>query len=73
MPRGEGSGPSWGSGPGIGRGAGMGGAWRERIGGERAGAGPERECICPQCGTVVSHAAGVPCPIKPVQNVEQKW
>lgn len=64
MPRGDGTGPPWGSGPRTGRGAGMGGSRRGRMGGSRAGAGPGGECVCPQCGNVVGHEAGIPCSYK---------
>ena len=60
MPRGDGTGPPWGSGPGTGIGSGRGrGAGRMR--GTQPGAGPDGECVCPSCGTRVSHRAGVPC------------
>jgi hypothetical protein len=61
MPRGDGTGPPWGGAQGTGRGAGMGGTRRGRMGGSRAGAGPAGECVCPKCGTVASHEAGIPC------------
>lgn len=61
MPRGDGKGPPGGGGPGMGRGAGMGGARRGRMGGSRSGAGPAGECVCPECGTLVPHEAGIPC------------
>ena len=49
MPWGDGTGPS-GQGPGIGRGRGVGRqAGRGRMGGNRAGAGPGGDCICPAC------------------------
>ena len=62
MPRGDGTGPG-GQGPGTGRGTGMGrgGSGRGRMDGNRPGAGPEGDCICPQCGTKTSHKQGVPC------------
>ena len=50
MPGGDGTGP---------RGKGFGG--RGRMGGNRAGAGPGGQCVCPQCGTKVSHQVGTPC------------
>jgi hypothetical protein len=58
MPRGDGMGPPWGSGPGTGRG---GGGGRGRMKGNRPGAGPSGECVCPACGTKVAHQRGVPC------------
>lgn len=45
-----------GSGSGMGRGGGKG-----RLGGNRLGAGPGGECVCPGCGEKVPHQAGVPC------------
>jgi hypothetical protein len=61
MPRGDGTGP-FGRGPGSGRGRGMGkGAGMGRMGGNRAGAGPAGNCICPTCGTKMPHQAGTPC------------
>ena len=66
MPRGDGTGPSWGSGPGTGRGTGRGRRGAGRMGGTSPGAGPAGlgpggECVCPACGTNVPHQAGVPC------------
>ena len=59
MPRGDGTGP-FGQGSGTGRGMGKGGG-RGRMGGNRQGAGPGGNCICPSCGTKVIHQAGTPC------------
>lgn len=59
MPRGDGTGPL-GQGPGSGGGFGRGGG-RGRMGGNRAGAGPGGNCVCPSCGTKVTHLAGTPC------------
>jgi len=59
MPRGDGTGP-YGQGPGTGRGLGR-GAGRDRMGGNRPGAGPNGNCVCPSCGTKIAHQAGVPC------------
>ncbi len=56
MPGGNGTGP-FGKGPGRG----IGGGGRGRMGGNRPGAGPAGICICPGCGTKVSHQVGVPC------------
>ena len=55
MPGKDGTGPL-GQGPGAGRGRGMG---RGAV--NRQGAGPGGNCICPACGTKVSHQAGAPC------------
>jgi len=49
MPRGDGTGPM-GQGPRMGRGA-----------GNRQGAGPGGNCVCPACGEKVVHQAGTPC------------
>ncbi|MEE8620021.1 MAG: DUF5320 family protein [Dehalococcoidia bacterium] len=59
MPRGDGTGP-YGQGPGTGRGLGRGGG-RGRMGGNRPGAGPSGDCVCPSCGARIPHQAGVPC------------
>ena len=59
MPYGDGTGPL-GQGPGTGRGMGQGGG-RGRMDGNRPGAGPGGECICPKCGAKASHRQGVPC------------
>ena len=59
MPRGDGTGPS-GGGPGTGRGMGRGGG-RGRMGGNRSGAGPAGDCVCPKCEKKVAHQAGAPC------------
>jgi len=32
-----------------------------RMKGARAGAGPEGNCVCPGCGTLIPHQRGVPC------------
>jgi hypothetical protein len=60
MPRGDGTGPA-GQGPGTGKGMGQGGGGRGRMGGNRPGAGPGGNCVCPGCGTKVSHSRGTPC------------
>ena len=61
MPGGDGTGPS-GQGPGTGRGrGGGGGGGRGRMGGNRPGAGPSGNCVCPNCGKIVSHQQGTPC------------
>jgi hypothetical protein len=59
MPGGDGTGP-YGQGPGTGRGLRRGGG-RGRMSGNRPGAGPTGNCICPGCGTKAAHQAGVPC------------
>lgn len=61
MPRGDGTGPfgqgtMTGRGKGAGKGTGMG-----SMGGNRAGAGPGGNCVCPNCGEKVAHKPGVPC------------
>ena len=55
MPFGDGRGPI-----GGGRGSG-GGRGRGRMGGNRPGAGPGGNCVCPSCGVRVPHQVGVPC------------
>jgi len=61
MPGGDGTGPL-GQGPGTGRGMGMGrGRGRGRMGGNRPGAGPGGNCICPSCGAKMPHQAATPC------------
>ena len=59
MPFGDGTGPT-GQGPGTGRGRGR-GSGRGRMGGNRPGAGPGGNCVCPSCGAEVAHQQGVPC------------
>jgi len=53
MPRGDGTGPPAGGGGGAGRGG--------RMGGNRPGAGPSGECVCPSCGARSTHKVGSPC------------
>ncbi len=62
MPRGDGTGPS-GQGPGTGKGMGGKGQGQGygRIGGNRPGAGLGGNCVCPACGSKVSHQQGMPC------------
>lgn len=50
MPRGNGVGPPTGRGQRAGR-----------MGGNRPGAGPSGNCVCPSCGEKVSHQRGTPC------------
>jgi len=59
MPSGNGTG-LFRQGPGTGRGMGQ-GRGRGRMGGNRPGAGPVGNCLCPSCGAKVPHQAGVPC------------
>lgn len=59
MPFRDGTGPA-GQGPGTGRGMGS-GAGRGRLNGNKPGAGPSGNCVCPGCGFQISHAAGQPC------------
>lgn len=61
MPRGDGTGPPGGSGPGTGRGRGRGGGGSGRMSGNRPGAGPSGNCVCPTCGASLPHQAGMPC------------
>jgi len=59
MPRGDGTGP-FGRGLGTGRGMGRGlGRGMGRMGETRPGVGPSGNCLCPSCGTRISHQAGV--------------
>jgi hypothetical protein len=51
MPRGNGTGPG-GQGPGTGRGTGGGGGLGQRGG---FSAGPGGSCVCPSCGTRITH------------------
>lgn len=32
-----------------------------RNAGNKAGAGPDGECVCPKCGYIATHEIGVPC------------
>lgn len=61
MPRGNGMGPPWGGGPGTGRGSRRGSKGVGRMRGNRAGAGPGGDCICPSCGARMPHQIGTPC------------
>ncbi|MBM3120095.1 MAG: hypothetical protein FJ006_11240 [Chloroflexi bacterium] len=56
MPRGDRTGPPTGSD------SGRGGRF-DRLGGSgnRPGAGPGGECVCPNCGAKLPHQAGIPC------------
>ena len=62
MPRGDGTGPR-GQGPRTGRG--MRGRGQGQRGGRGQGggfsAGPDGNCICPNCGTRAAHQIGIPC------------
>jgi len=60
MPRGDGTGPA-GAGAGTGMGRGRGGQGQGRMGGNKAGAGPSGDCVCPKCGERVPHRVGTPC------------
>jgi hypothetical protein len=60
MPRGDITGPPQGGrggGTGAGRGLGRGG----KMEGNRAGAGPGGDCVCPSCGAKVAHKVATPC------------
>ena len=67
MPRGDRTGPTSGGGAGrggglgSGRGIGRGGQGSGRMVGNRAGAGPSGECVCPNCGARLPHQVGTPC------------
>jgi hypothetical protein len=50
MPKGDGMGPPKGA-------SGRGG----RMGGNRPGAGPGGDCVCPACGARAPHTRGTPC------------
>lgn len=58
MPGGNGTGPR-GQGPGTGRK--MGGKGFGYGGRGNLGRGPGGNCVCPSCGTKVSHRPGTPC------------
>jgi len=58
MPGRDGMGPV-GPGRNLGRGSGRG-----RMGGDKAGAGPNGECVCTKCGTRAPHDAGMPCNVQ---------
>jgi PHP family Zn ribbon phosphoesterase len=38
-----------------------GGQGRGRMGGTQPGAGPDGECVCPQCGHRMAHQVAQPC------------
>jgi len=61
MPRGDGTGPPWESGSGTGRGIGRESSGGGRMSGNRPGAGPGGNYVCPNCGAKVSHQVGTPC------------
>jgi hypothetical protein len=62
MPRGDGTGPRD---PGSGTGRGMrprsGGRGQSSGRGGGYGAGPDGDCICPNCGERITHQLGAPC------------
>lgn len=61
MPNRDGSGPA-GQGPGQGTGRyGGAGKGRRRMNCNNQGASSEGECICPSCGTRISHQTGISC------------
>ena len=60
MSRGDGTGPSD-QGPGTGRGLRRGRVDGGRGKGPGFAAGPGGSCICPSCGTKISHQIGIPC------------
>jgi DNA-directed RNA polymerase subunit RPC12/RpoP len=55
--RGQGKAPGGGAGRGLGRG----GGGQGQGGGNKPGAGPEGNCVCPKCGHRVPHRAGQRC------------
>lgn len=60
MPREDRTGPR-GQGPRTGRGMGRGQTDGGRGQGRGFAAGPGGTCICPSCGTKISHQIGIPC------------
>jgi len=60
MPGRDGTGPI-GGGQGSRSGIGRGGTGQGRMSGNRPGAGPSGNCVCPDCGTTLQHQAGTPC------------
>ncbi|MBN1938457.1 MAG: hypothetical protein JW843_02655 [Candidatus Aminicenantes bacterium] len=58
--RGQGRGAGRGMGQGMGQGQGRGGGGMGRGGGPLA-AGPDGECVCPQCGHLEPHVRGLRC------------
>lgn len=60
MPFGDGTGPR-GLGPRTGRRGGAGMGRGSGMGRGRSGAGPDGNCVCSKCGTIVPHQIGAPC------------
>ncbi len=61
MPGRDRTGPPGGGGTGQVRDIVRGNVGQRRMRGNRSGADPRGECLCPNCGARISHQAGHPC------------